>query len=223
MLIAEELLLLALDPDKGRVPSGSRDYLKIGLSGALLAELAVEGRLVIAGKKLGIVEPPVDIATPIDDPLLARALALLTGELAGQSAKRTIKRVDKRLGGVWSILVDRLIDEGVIGREKRSALTATRHPVLDIARHAAIVANARAAASGDGPLSPRDAVILAFSGPCRLLERVAPERSDRRHAKARIAEATKVAPLAPTVKALIDELIAAGITVVAVAAATSAG
>ena len=46
MLIAEMLLLVAVD-DNGHVPVGSDAFVKVGLTGALLAELAVNGQLMI--------------------------------------------------------------------------------------------------------------------------------------------------------------------------------
>jgi hypothetical protein len=61
-------------------------------------------------------------------------------------------------------------------------------------------------------------VVLAPAGPCRLLERVAPERSTRREVKKRIARATTETPFAPRVAKIVDELIAA----VAATAATVA-
>lgn len=33
MLIAEELVLIALGPEKGRVPLGTQEYVRIGMSG----------------------------------------------------------------------------------------------------------------------------------------------------------------------------------------------
>ncbi|WP_261558070.1 hypothetical protein [Frankia tisae] len=46
--------------------------------------------------------------------------------------------------------------------------------------------------------------MLALSGPSRLLEVVAPARADRRHAKARIADATEQTPIAPIVRKVIE-------------------
>ena len=46
VLIAEKLLLVAVD-DKGHVPAGSDAFVKVGLTGALLAELAIDGHLTI--------------------------------------------------------------------------------------------------------------------------------------------------------------------------------
>jgi hypothetical protein len=64
-------------------------------------------------------------------------------------------------------------------------------------------------ATGQGPVTPDIAVVLALAGPCRLLERVAPDRSTRREAKKRIARATAETPFAPGVAKIVDELIAA--------------
>jgi hypothetical protein len=58
-------------------------------------------------------------------------------------------------------------------------------------------------------MRPDVAVVLALTGACRLLERVAPERSTRGEAKRRIARATAETPFAPTVAKVVDELIAA--------------
>jgi cytochrome c oxidase assembly factor CtaG len=65
---------------------------------------------------------------------------------------------------------------------------------------------------------PEVAVVLALAGPCRLLERVAPDRATRREARKQIARATAETPFAPGVATIIDELIAA----VAVSATTTA-
>jgi cytochrome c oxidase assembly factor CtaG len=56
---------------------------------------------------------------------------------------------------------------------------------------------------------PEVAVVLALAGPCRLLERVAPDRGTRGEAKKQIARAAAETPFAPGVATIIDELIAA--------------
>jgi Golgi phosphoprotein 3 (GPP34) len=81
--------------------------------------------------------------------------------------------------------------------------------VLDTAAHQAVLGQVRAAARGLGPVRPDVAVVLALTGPCRLLERVAPDRSTRGEAKKRIARAAADTPFAPGVAKIIDELIAA--------------
>lgn len=77
-----------------------------------------------------------------------------------------------------------------------------------------------AAAAEDGPLDPRQAILLALAGPCRLLEKVATERDQHRHAKARIDQATEHAPFrSREVMKIIDELVASAAMIGAVAGA----
>jgi hypothetical protein len=212
VLIAEMLLLVAVD-DKGQVPFGGDAFIKVGLSGALLAELAIDGRLMIADDgtvRAGDIRP--------GDGLLADVYDAVREHLEGRKTRQVISGLDRRIGGSWNRVAGRLVGTGVLGRQKPSVFRPTRHPVLDTAARQAVLDQVRAAAAGNGPVSADVAVVLALAGPCRLLERVAPDRRTRREAKRRIALATAETPFAPGVAKIIDELIAA----VAVTATTVA-
>ena len=203
VLIAEMLLLVAVN-DKGHVPLGSDSFVDIGLTGALLAELAIDGRLTIAQDgtvRTGDARP--------DDLLLADAYDAVREHLEGRGTKRVIGGLSRHIGGSRKRVVDRLVDTGVLGRDRPSVFRPTRHPVLDTAARQAVLDQVRAAATGDGPVRPDVAVVLALTGPCRLLERVAPERSTRGEVKRRIARVTAETPFASDVTKIVDELIAA--------------
>lgn len=203
VLIAEMLLLVAVN-DKGHVPVGADAFIKAGLSGALLAELAIDGSLTIADD--GTVR--AGDTRPGDD-LLADVYDAVREHLEGRKARRVISGLDRRIGGSWNRVVDRLVGTGVLGRERPSVFRPTRHPVLDTAARQAVLDQVQAAAAGDGPVSANVGVVLALTGPCRLLERVAPDRRTRGEAKRRIALATAEMPFAPDVAKIVDELIAA--------------
>ena len=51
MLLAEELLLLGLDPVEGTVVNSARQELLVGLAGALVGELALSGLVDLSGKR----------------------------------------------------------------------------------------------------------------------------------------------------------------------------
>ena len=108
----------------------------------------------------------------------------------------------------------------MLARDRRSVFGPTQHPVIDTAARQAVLDQVRAAAMGEGPVRPDVAVVLALAGPCRLPERVAPDRSTRRAVKRRIARATAETPFAPQVGEIVDELIAA-VAATATAIATS--
>jgi Golgi phosphoprotein 3 GPP34 len=204
VLIAEMLLLVAVD-DKGHVPPCSGgSFLNVGLTGALLAELAVAGQLTIAGDgtvRAGDTWP--------DDDLLADVYDAVREHLDGRKARQVIRGLSRDIGGSRDRVVDRLVATGILGRDKPSMLRPTRHRVIDTATRQAVLDQVRAAAAGEEPMTPEIAVVLALAGPCRLLERVAPDRRTRGQAEKRIAPATAETPFAPSVAQIVDELIAA--------------
>jgi hypothetical protein len=203
VLIAEMLLLVAVN-DKGHVPVGSDAFVKVGLTGALLAELAIDGQLTIAED--GTVR--AGDSRPADE-LLADVHDAVRTHLQRRKAQRVIRGLSRHIGGSRDRVVDRLVDDGVLGRDRPSVLRPTQHPVIDTAARQAVVDQVRTAAAGEGPVPPDVAVVLALAGPCRLLGRVAPDRSTRGEAKRRIARAIAETPFAPGVAAIVDELIAA--------------
>jgi Golgi phosphoprotein 3 (GPP34) len=133
-------------------------------------------------------------ATRPDDELLADAYDAIREHLDGRKTRPVIRRLSRRIGGSRDRVLDRLVDVGVLGRDRPSIWRPTRHPVIDTATYQAVLDQVRAAATGQGPVPPDIAVVLALAGPCRLLERVAPDRSTRREAKKRIAHATAETP-----------------------------
>ena len=94
VLIAEELILVALDPVKGTVPLGTRTYLNAGLAGALLAELAIAGNLGIKDGRI------VPAGVPPTDAFLAEVLAAIRSETTAQKAKSAVKKLDRQVGGL---------------------------------------------------------------------------------------------------------------------------
>jgi hypothetical protein len=92
-----------------------------------------------------------------------------------------------------------MVDAGILRRRDRHC-GPTRFPVVDRDTHAALLAEVRAAATGTGQLSDRDAVLLALAGPCQMLRVVAPRRSDRSQANHRIMLATSRVPVAHEVR-----------------------
>jgi hypothetical protein len=216
MLLAEELLLLALHPAKGTVVNGARQQLAVCLSGALVGELALADQVQLLGKRFVAAGPPPA------HPLLAQVHAQL-GRSTVHRAPGQLRRLDRAVGGVWPRLVDGLVEQKVLGRRRDRVLLfpVTHHPVLQPAARDEPLQRVRIAAAGDNGLEARTAVLLALAGPARLLEVVAPERAGRRHAKNRIKIATELTSVAPVVKKVIAEMQAAAASAPVIVAAAS--
>jgi len=209
------MLLLVAVNDKGHVPVGTDAFVNVGLTGALLAELALGGHLTIAGDgtvRAGDTRPGGELLADVHD--------AVREHLQGKKAKQVIGGLSRHIGGSRNRVADRLAGTGVLGRTRPSIWRPTQHPVIDTATHQAVLDQVRAAATGQGPVPPDVAVVLALAGPCRLLERVAPDRGTRREAKKRIARATAETPFAPGVAQIVDQLIA-GVAVTATSIAAS--
>src|SRR5262245_55050940 len=202
MLLAEELALIALDPDSGRHALGTRDNLNACLAGLLVAELQLDDRP--------------------ESPLLGAAADVVAE--AGPKPKAVLSAMSRGLQrrlamGTWDAVIAGLVEAGVVapssGRRSRSEVTDRR------AREA-IVARLRAAASGDELLDVRTAVLLSMVGPAQLLELVAPDRSGRKHARRRIdhaLDATSLQPVAESVRSVLADAVA-GVAASVVVAAT---
>jgi hypothetical protein len=198
MLLAEELLLLGLDPERGTLVTGARKQLLYCLSGALIGELTVVGAVQRPGRRFVAVGPAPE------HPLLATVHALLA-EPTGRWATGQLERVDRAVGGVWSQLVDGLIEQAVLGRRQDRLLffPVTRHPLLQPVARNEPLQRVRMAATADTGLDARTAIVLALAGPARLLRVIAPDRGDRRHARRRIRMATELTPVAGVVEKVI--------------------
>ncbi|MFE9961625.1 GOLPH3/VPS74 family protein [Streptomyces sp. NPDC005525] len=127
LTLPEELLLLALDPQRGK-PYCRNRFLEYGMAGAVLAELEFQGRITEQLGRIRVVDP----LSP-QDPLLAQVLGSLPapdrGSFAGGvSAKRWIRRTGRH---VEELCLDHLVDRAVLRRETHrflGLLPYHRHP-----------------------------------------------------------------------------------------------
>jgi len=248
MLIAEELLLVALNPHTGRMRIDAQPGLGVALAGALIGELGLEGALDVQGRRF--------IATGARPahPLLAAAHQALA-EPAGRTLTDQLRRLDRRVGqlcprrvgvpaglaepqdktftdqlrrlngrgGLWPLLIDGLVAQGVLGcrRDRILLVGVTRHPVLRAAVREEVLHPVQAAAT-DGALEPRTAVLLALSAPAGLLKVVAPQRSGRDYAQRRISTAAQLVPAAAVVQQVLAQMRAAAASA-AIAGGAAAG
>lgn len=189
MLLAEELALIALDPDSGRHALGTRDNLNACLAGLLVAELHLADRP--PSKLLDAAEKVVAEAGP-------KPKAVLSAMSRG---------LERRLGmGTWDAAVSGLVEAGIV--EPTSGTLRPRNRVIDRTARDAIIERLRVAAAGDGPMDVRTAVLLAMTGPAQLLELVAPDRARRKHARRRIdhaLDATSLEPIAESVRQVLSD------------------
>ncbi len=186
MLLAEELALVAVNPDSGRHAMGVRSNLNACLAGLLVAELMVEGAAAAGDGKQQVVLVGGRAPGPAS-PMLATAAEIVDdkGPKLRSVLSHMSRGLESRLGhGTWDAVVAGLVREGALAPTEGGM--RPKNDVVDHQARDAVIARLRAAASSDGHLDTRTGLLLDMTGPASLLEVVAPDRGERKHARRRI-------------------------------------
>jgi len=214
MSLPEEFLLLAYDEDGTPLTDGT--HLDNGLGGALLLELALNGRVDVADKRVVVLDP-----APTGDSLTDEALDRIRDDKPrkpGYWVTKLSKQARPRL-------LDKLVTEGVLTVEKDRVLWVfprTKYPSASGEPPAVEVAareRMRTAILGTGPVDPRTAALCALVAATDLDRKVLRDL-DRRVVQARLKEIGEGAWAAEAVRKAIEEIQAA--VMVAIIASTTA-
>ncbi len=112
--LSEEILLLALDDEKGHVGMGVCITLDTALAGAQLLDLAIAKRITIEDKRVIPLHGP-----PLEDPVLAAALARIREENEPKKAEKIIPKLTK---GLRKRLLAQLVEKGLVREDERKVL-----------------------------------------------------------------------------------------------------
>ena len=190
MLLAEDLLLLLLDDEKGTAPSLWVD-IKVPLGAAVLAELAMDDAVELEPETSRWRTPKLRATgRPAGDGVLAEALAVV-----GEKPRTTVDLAGRVGAGLKDRLAERLAAQGLLERLDDRVLglfPRTRWPALASA-HEAETRQRLAAVVVQG--AAPDERIVALAGILSALERLAPvlglKGAEARDAKKRVKDLTK--------------------------------
>lgn len=172
MLIVEDLMLLLLDDDSG-VPAGA-GTLYYTLGGAMLVDLALRSSIEIDEGRAGLNGPKVLAVDggPLTDPLLQAAYEKVAEKPRGvQTLLITIG------AGLDAQVTDRLVDRGLLRREKKKLLRLFPVTSLEVedGRHEAELRRKARAVLEDGlNPDPHTAAVLALVSASGTLPAIRP-------------------------------------------------
>jgi len=213
--LAEELLLLALNDEKGTVLMAGSFGLPYGLAGALLIELVDAGLLRIEGK--GLIVVPAGTAR---DEVLDEVLGLVRGSAKTRDLKHWVGKIGRSAGKIRRKLADRLVDRRILQKEEHRLLLifpTKRYPQTDPMPEYGIRERVRQALRGMTPPDERTAALISLVHACELTGMLF-DKGERREAKRRAKEISASQPVGSAVARVIEASKAA---VVAAAAAGS--
>lgn len=198
LTLPEAFFLLSTD-EKGRLADGWTGFGWYGLAGAVLAELALRGRIRMSDERLDVVD-----ATPTGDPTLDEALRIVADRRRPRSPESWTYWLPHEMDDLRRSVGDALAVDGLVGREERRllGLRFVRYPVrapgvaqaLESRLHAELVEGAPPDARTVGVASILDAVgLLGDHFP----------RAERRVARAHLRDIASADALGPDAAAAI--------------------
>lgn len=203
LVLAEELLLLALDDKKGHDRTWS---IESGLAGALLIELTEDGGLRLDEDERLVAE---EGAAP-DNALLAEVLETVRASEKPQGVEHWLGELPRGFGTLRDQVAQRLVDRGVLTEERTKLLGLTlsrRYPEAAPEPERALRARLRELLVDGAEPTPREAALVALLRPFELVRTVV-EREERKEAERRAEEIAQSGPINDAIRRQLDGLTA---------------
>jgi golgi phosphoprotein 3 len=185
LTLAEQLLLLALDDETGKLrplPDRALDY---ALAGAILADLTRVGRIQVDRDSIEIVDPTPVESAPED-------FGLLDLEQAGvKSLRGALSHLAGDAHGLRKRLTGQLVEKGILREEDREFLWIfhfSRYPLADPTAENAVKQRLRnRILLPELPLTETDRVLISLVHVCQMEDLLLSETEQERH-RGRIEE-----------------------------------
>lgn len=184
--LAEELFLLALDDDEGWIATPALDTLRYGLAAALLADLALLGKIAVEDQRISLRDP-----APVGDELLDDTLLRIAESNKPRKVKYWLSALSFRK--LPKHIAQRLVALGALYEEDRRYLGVVPYaanPQQDASAKYWIKQGLRATGLTSAKPERRGVVLLSLMKGCRLLNLVF-TRDERKAARKRVDELVK--------------------------------
>ena len=206
MRLTEELILLMLDEQSGYLEMVPGWDFACVMAGAVIADLALEGRIDTDLEALYLVD-----ATPTGDELLDPTLLDISGSKETSSTQYWIERNTARSEEIVAETLDRLVSKGVLDYESGGFWTLSRavshsstYPSADGTTRMEAKARILRTILDDEIPDPRDAILIALMHICGGFKLILPEE-DYEESLGRIETLSKLDLVGRTVSTAVWE------------------
>lgn len=203
LTFAEELLLLALDDEKGvlvQMPIMSFEY---GLIGAILMELALMNKIDTDLKNLILIDE-----AETGDEIFDKVIRFIKEYPKSKDAKYWVNVICSRIENLKDLLLARLIEKGILKEVEKKILwvfSKRRYPVVDNKEEKEVKTRIRDTILSDEIPDPRDIVLISLVRTCGLMDEIfSPEEIEI--ANSRIAQIAKMDLIGQAVSKVVNEI-----------------
>ena len=168
LTIAEEVLLLFLDDEKGTFIRGPDIHVELAMSGAVLMDLALANRIDTDPERLFVVDQ-----TPVGDRVLDDLLARIAAAEPERSTEYWLNWIREDVPDIMGHFIERLVERGILKRMEEKILwvfESRRYPVIDDREEREVKRRITSVLFSDELPDPRDVVIIGIVNACDLLE-----------------------------------------------------
>lgn len=186
--LIEALLLIALDDDNGRFVTET-GKLRYGISGAILMELALEGKVEIQGDKLTLTS-----SAPSQSPVINEILDLLKITSKHGEIKYWVNKVGSKSEEVQTEVLNMLCEKKILRKEKDKFLwfiSYDIYPTENMSPENEVREQIKAVVLENQTPSPKDLMLLNLIKTCELIREVFPGKIEHLRAINRIKELNK--------------------------------
>ena len=171
--LMEELLLLALDDEKGKIISSSSCALPYGLRGALLLELFIAGKIDIVDKKIVVIN-----RNNTGNEVLDNALNIINTYHKQKTVKFWITKLTSKMKELRKDLLNGLITKGILEQQDKKVLwviPATRYPTKNPVIENRVRKRIIGIVLQDEELDERSSMLISLINACELIKEVFPK------------------------------------------------
>ena len=171
--LMEELLLLALDDEKGKILSSSSCALPYGLRGALLLELFLTEKIDIVDKKIVVIDK-----SNTGNEVLDNGLNIIDTYHKQKTVKFWITKLMSQMKELRKDLLNELITKGILEQQDKKVLLvipATRYPTKNPVIENRVRKRIIGIVLHDEQLDERSSMLISLINACELIKEVFPK------------------------------------------------
>ena len=204
--LSEQLLLLALNDDKGNVVLSASTALPYGLAGALLLELFLLEKVKFRKNTIKLIN-----TAKTDNDILNEVLKVLSTTKKSLETKHCIELINKKITKLQDRLADQLVEKKVLVKQEKSFLwiiNYNHYPTKDATPEEGIRTRIKNIVLKRQEATEEDVALLCLIKACDLIKEIF-DKPDRKKATERIKHITEHHQVGVAISKTMEEITAA--------------
>ena len=202
--LLEELLLLAMDDEKGKIISSSSTALPYGLTGAILLEFSLAEKILVENKKLIVTDN-----SSTGNVILDKALNILENAPKQKSVKYWVSKLNSKMKSLKKDILSQLIEKGILTETENKILwviPTKRYPTNNPEPENQVRKRVKAIVLDSQLGDKRSNLLISLIHSCNLIREIF-LKDERKVAKKRIKEMVKSEKVGKAVSDTVNDVV----------------